>query len=52
MSFRDTLVAVASLKVEGVVEDCAIGGAMALVFWPEPVATYHLDVFVLPPPTG
>lgn len=39
----------AELKNEGVVTDYAIGGAMALVFWAEPIPTFDLDVFVLIP---
>ena len=34
----------------GVLEAYAIGGAMAAVFYVEPVATFDLDVFVLLPP--
>jgi hypothetical protein len=36
-----------NLKVEGVVSDYAVGGAMALAFWSEATATFDLDVFVL-----
>lgn len=35
---------------EGILEAYAIGGAMAAVFYVEPVATFDLDVFVLLPP--
>src|SRR5262245_15170101 len=49
-SFADTLTALNSLKAEGVVQDYAIVGAMALRFWTEPVPTLDLDVFVLLPP--
>jgi hypothetical protein len=48
-SFRDALGAVNKLKADGVIEDYAVAGAMALVFWTEPVATYDLDVLVLLP---
>lgn len=34
---------------EGILEAYAIGGAMAAVFYVEPVATFDLDVFVLLP---
>jgi len=37
------------MKAEGVVTEYAIGGAMALVFWTEPIPTFDLDVFVLIP---
>ena len=35
---------------EGILEAYAIGGAMAAVFYVDPVATFDLDVFVLLPP--
>jgi hypothetical protein len=34
------------MKQEGVLVDYAVGGAMALIFWTEPVPTFDLDVFV------
>jgi len=34
------------IKREGVIEEYAIGGAMALLFYIEPATTYDLDVFV------
>lgn len=37
------------MKTEGVVTEYAIGGAMAVVFWAEPIPTFDLDVFVLLP---
>lgn len=49
MSFRDALIAVGQLHQDGLVSEYAVGGAMAIVFWSEPVATYDLDVFVLLP---
>lgn len=52
MSFRQALGIVGQLRDEGVVEEYAVGGAMAMVFWAEPVATYDLDVFVLLPADG
>lgn len=52
-SFEDTLRALNELKADGVITEYAIAGAMALVFWIEPVPTYDLDVLVfLPDPTG
>ncbi|MBI3948041.1 MAG: hypothetical protein HY321_19145 [Armatimonadetes bacterium] len=35
------------MKRAGVIQEYAIGGGMALVFYTEPVLTYDLDVFVL-----
>lgn len=49
MSFQRALIAVGQLRDEGVIFEYAIGGAMAMVFWSEPVATYDLDIFVLMP---
>ena len=43
-SFADALRALNRIKAEGVVDDYAIAGAMALLFWAEPVPTYDLDV--------
>jgi hypothetical protein len=34
------------VKSDHVVEEYAIGAAMALVFWSEPIPTFDLDVFV------
>jgi hypothetical protein len=49
MAFADTLRALNALKTEGVIDEYAIAGAMALVFWTEPVPTFDLDVLVLLP---
>lgn len=48
-NFATALAAIELLKVEGLVEEYAVGGAMALVFWSEPIPTFDLDVFVLLP---
>jgi len=48
-SFADALRALNSLKEEGVVEEYAVAGAMAILFWTEPVPTYDLDVIVFLP---
>lgn len=45
--FADILRLLERLKVEGVVADYAIGGAMAANFWDEAVATQDLDVVVV-----
>jgi hypothetical protein len=47
MAFSDALRALNTLKAEGVVENYAIAGAMAIVFWAEPVPTFDLDVLVV-----
>src|SRR5687768_12281973 len=49
VDFAAALAAVERMKGEGILTEYAIGGAMALVFWTEPVATFDLDVFVLLP---
>ncbi len=49
MAFADTLRALNTMKAEGVVEEYAVAGAMAIVFWTEPVPTFDLDVLVLLP---
>lgn len=46
-NFSQAIAAVKNLKEEGVVSEYAIGGAMALTFWSEPIPTFDLDVFVL-----
>lgn len=51
-SFADALRALESLKAERVVEEYAVAGAMAILFWTEPVPTYDLDVLVFLPPAG
>lgn len=48
-SFLVALRALEDLKQAAVVEDYAIAGAMALVFWADPIPTYDLDVLVLLP---
>src|SRR5438046_2154351 len=51
-SFADALRALSRIKAEGVVDDYAIAGAMALLFWAEPVPTYDLDVLAFLPDSG
>ncbi len=45
-SFSDALAVLARMKAEGVVDEYAVGGAMAVSFWTEPIATQDLDVVV------
>jgi hypothetical protein len=49
MAFADALRVLNAMKAEGVVQEYAIAGAMAIVFWTEPVPTFDLDVLVLLP---
>ena len=37
------------MKGSGVVEEYAVAGAMAMVFWAEPIPTFDLDVLVFLP---
>jgi hypothetical protein len=48
-SFADALRVLNDMKRTGVVEDYAVAGAMAMVFWAEPIPTYDLDVLVFFP---
>jgi hypothetical protein len=50
-TFTDALRALNTLVDDGVLKDYAVAGAMAMVFWTEPVPTYDLDVLVLLPET-
>ena len=49
MAFVDALRVLNTMKAEGVIEEYAIAGAMAIVFWTEPVPTFDLDVLVVLP---
>ena len=42
-SLREAFQAINKLKADGLFEDYAVAGAIALVFWTEPVATFDLD---------
>ena len=44
--FRDILLLLNRLKVERVIHDYAVAGAVAVSLWTEPVATQDLDVIV------
>ena len=44
--FAIALATLNEMKAAGVLSDYAVRGAMALVFWTEPVPTYDLDVLV------
>ena len=48
-SFADALRVLNEMKQARVVDDYAVAGAMALVFWTEPVPTFDLDVLVFLP---
>ena len=42
----EAIAAINDLKREGVIQEYALGGAIAIIFWSEPVATFDLDIFV------
>lgn len=46
-SLADVFRVLNEMKAEGIVQDYAVGGAMAVLFYAEPTRTYDLDVFVL-----
>lgn len=45
---RKTLKIINELKKKGLIEDYAIGGGIATIFYVEPFLTYDLDVFIIP----
>ena len=47
-----TLKVLNQLKADGLMTRYAIGGAMALLFYTEPVATFDLDIFCFVPESG
>jgi len=48
-SLPDVFRVLNDMKSDGVIEDYAIGRAMAVLFYAEPTRTYDLDVFVVLP---
>jgi hypothetical protein len=48
-SLAETLVVINAMKSDLVVKDYAIAGAMAVLFWSEPVPTFDVDVLVFMP---
>jgi hypothetical protein len=47
---ENTLKVIKELKTNNLIEDYAIGGGIAAIFYIEPVLTYDLDVFIILPP--
>lgn len=45
-TFGAAIAAIEDMKRDGVIDEYAVGGAMAVTFWSEPTTTYDLDVFV------
>lgn len=48
--FADVIAAIEDLKQRGLIQDYAISGAMAQIFWDEAIPTFDLDVLVLMDP--
>jgi hypothetical protein len=46
MNLKPIIQAFDQLKAEGVIEDYALGGAMASIFYVEPFLTYDVDIFI------
>ena len=51
-SFAGALRALNQMRDAAVIEEYAIAGAMAVVFWTEPIPTFDLDVLVFLPESG
>jgi hypothetical protein len=45
---KKTLKIINELKKKGLIEDYAIGGGIAAIFYVEPFLTYDLDIFIIP----
>lgn len=45
---KETLKVINELKEKGLINDYAIGGGIAALFYIEPFLTYDLDVFIIP----
>lgn len=51
-SFVGAISAITELQDRGLIEDYAIGGAVAQLFWDEAIPTFDLDVLILLPATS
>ena len=49
MGLKEVLVSLNNLKAEGVIQDYAIGGGYAAMFYDIPMTTYDLDVLAILP---
>ncbi len=45
---KETIKIINELKKKGLIENYAIGGGIAAIFYIEPILTYDLDVFIIP----
>lgn len=46
MSIRDVIIAINQMEADGIIDRYAIGGAVGVTFYLEPVSTLDVDVFV------
>jgi hypothetical protein len=51
-SIEKTIAVINQMTVDGIIENYALGGATAVIFYTEPIATQDLDIFVHIRPTG
>jgi len=49
MGLKEVLVSLNELKTAGIIQDYAIGGGYAVMFYDIPISTYDLDVLVILP---
>ena len=49
MGLKEVLIRLNDLKTAGIIQDYAIGGGYAVMFYDIPMTTYDLDVLVLLP---
>lgn len=46
---KKTIAVINELKKQGIIEDYAIGGGIAAIYYIEPILTYDLDIFIILP---
>lgn len=51
-SIEKTIAVVNQMTADGIIETYALGGATAVIFYTEPIATQDIDIFVHVPDTG
>jgi hypothetical protein len=49
MGLKEVLVNLNNLKASGIIQEYAIGGGYAVMFYDIPISTYDLDVLVILP---
>ena len=46
---QKTIKVIDRLQKEGIIKEYAIAGGVAAIFYVEPILTYDLDIFFIPP---